>query len=272
MNIPRPRLLEFLQIGLNEGRKLSLVSAPAGYGKTTLITDWLHSQPTDRHSAWLSLDERDNDLTRFLGYWMEVLGRIDQRLGQDSRSMLGIMPTPSAAVILEGLINDLAGAQTPMVVVLDDYHFITNPAVHETLEYFIDHQPSQLHLVITTREDPPLSLARMRARGQMTEIRAHELRFTLDEASQFFNQSMRLNLNAVTVDTLEARTEGWAAGLQLAALAMQNLTNQQEFLSNFSGSHRYIIDYLPYFQTKSSGFCGLDRTRTCDLTDVNGAF
>lgn len=244
MYVPRRRLLEYLQTGLSEGRKLSLVSAPAGYGKTTLIADWLHSLSTDRPIAWLSLDERDNDLTRFLGYWMAVFGRIDERIGQDSRSMLGIMPIPSAAVILEALINELAGTETPMVVVLDDYHLITNPAVHETLEYFIDHQPPQLHLVITTREDPPLSLARMRARGQMTEVRARDLRFTQEEACQFFNQSMHLNLDTVTVDGLEARTEGWAAGLQLAALAMQNLTDQQEFLSNFSGSHRYIIDYL----------------------------
>lgn len=244
VDVTRLRLLDLLQTGLNAEHKLTLLSAPAGYGKTTLIADWLHCLPSDHHIAWLSLDEKDNDLTRFLGYWIEMFVRMDETVGQDSRNMLGMMQVPPTASILDSLLNEVATAQLQMIVILDDYHLITNPAVHEALEYFITYQPSHLHVVITTREDPPLSLARMRARGQMTEIRVHDLRFTLEEAAQFFNQSMRLNLDTTIIDTIEAHTEGWAAGLQLAALAMQNLTDQQEFVSNFSGSHRYVIDYL----------------------------
>lgn len=231
-------------MGLRQGQLLTLLSAPAGYGKTTLVTDWVHSLPTDHRIAWLSLDEKDNDLTRLLGYWIEMFRRMDEAMGHDAGNMLGMMQIPSTATILDALINELATVQQQMIVVFDDYHLITNPAVHEALEYFITNQPSQLHLVITTREDPPLPLARMRARGQITEIRAHDLRFTLEEATQFVTQSMRLNLNTETICAIEAHTEGWAAGLQLAALAMQNLTDPQEFVNIFSGSHRYVIDYL----------------------------
>lgn len=244
VDVTRLRLLDTLRAGLDTSRKLTLLSAPAGYGKTTLIADWLHRLPSDHHTAWLSLDEKDNDLTRFLGYWLELFGRMDETVGQDARNMLGVMQVPSTASILDALINELAAAELHMIVILDDYHLITNPAVHDALEYFLTHQPSHLHVVITTREDPPLSLARMRARGQMTEIRAHDLRFTLEEATHFFNQSMQLDLNRATIDAIEAQTEGWAAGLQLAALAMQNLSDQHEFVSNFSGNHRYVIDYL----------------------------
>lgn len=176
VEVPRIWLLDLLQTGLNAGHRLTLLSAPAGYGKTTLIADWLHALPSDYQIAWLSLDEKDNDPTRFLGYWVEMFARMDETLGQDPRNMLGMMQVPSTASILDALINELDVVKSRVVVILDDYHLITNPAVHEALEYFITYQPLHSHLVITTREDPPLSLARMRARCQLTEIRAHDLR------------------------------------------------------------------------------------------------
>lgn len=247
-SVSRPRLIERLQTGLNESRKLTLVSAPAGYGKTTLAAEWiqtiLNEDKTRIQVAWLSLDEGENDPTRFLGYVVSALQTIDETLGQGASGLLSMPQLPPLSVILDELINDLTELEQPIILFLDDYHVINNSKLHEALEYFIEHQPCCLHLAITTREDPPFALGRMRARGQMTEIRAHDLRFTSEEAQQFFNQSMNLTLDGETINALEARTEGWAVGLQLAALAMQNLPEQQDFLTDFSGSHRYVIDYL----------------------------
>jgi LuxR family maltose regulon positive regulatory protein len=243
-DVTRPRLINILQAELSENRKLTLVSAPAGYGKTTLVTEWIHSLLEVYRVAWLSLDEGDNELNRFLGYWISAFRRIDETLGQDAQSTLAMTQILAPTAIMDALINELAVSGSPMLVVLDDYHIITNPTVHESLEYFIEHQPSHAHLVITTREDPPLPLARMRSHRQMTEIRAHHLRFTREEARHFFNQTMRLNLEIESVNTLEERTEGWIAGLQLAAMALQNLPNQQDFIQTFRGSHRYVLDYL----------------------------
>jgi LuxR family transcriptional regulator, maltose regulon positive regulatory protein len=242
--VTRPRLLEHLNSGLAEFRKLTLISAPAGYGKTTLIVNWIHSMGSDSRVAWISLDEGDNELARFLGYWISAFCSVDDSLGQNTQSLLDLPQLPPLETILDELLNDLAGFEGRLVMVLDDFHTIHNQEIHKALEYFIEHQPAQVHLAITTREDPPLPLARMRARGQMTEIRARDLRFTLDEAQHFFTQSMHLELAAEIVDTLETRTEGWAAGLQLAALALQNLPNPQEFVRTFHGTHRYILDYL----------------------------
>jgi LuxR family transcriptional regulator, maltose regulon positive regulatory protein len=243
-DVTRPRLLEFLYTGYTENRKLTLVSAPAGYGKTTLLTDWIHSLADDNKVAWLSLDEGDNELNRFLGYWISTFRRIDTALGQDAQNMLSMAQILTPTAIMDALINDLAVFSTPVIIVLDDYHVITNPTLHASLEYFIEHQPSHFHLVVATREDPPLPLARMRTRRQMTEVRAHHLRFTPEEAGYFFNQTMKLNLEVDFVNTLEQRTEGWVAGLQLAAMALQDLPNQQDFIQTFRGTHRYILDYL----------------------------
>jgi LuxR family maltose regulon positive regulatory protein len=242
--VTRTRILERLHAGLAEFRKLTLVSAPAGYGKTTIIVDWIHSLGGNSRVVWISLDEGDNDLARFLGYWLSAFRRIDESMGQSAQSLLDLPKLPPLQAVMDDLLNDLTALEGQVVLALDDYHTITNPQIHEAVEYFIDHQPTQIHLIITTREDPPLPLARMRARGHMTEIRAYDLRFTPDEANQFFNHSMRLELPAETVSTLEARTEGWAVGLQLAALALQNLPNPHEFIQNFHGTHRYILDYL----------------------------
>ncbi len=242
--VTRPRLLQRLQGGLNEHRKLTLVSAPAGYGKTTLIAEWLGTIADNSRIAWLSLDESDNDLSRFLGYWVASLRRVDESLGTNAQSLLEMPQLPPLDSFLDGLINDLSALEDSILLVLDDYHLISNPKIHEALEYFLDHQPAQVHLAMTTREDPPFPLARMRARGQMTEIRAHDLRFTPQEAAQFFNQSMKLDLTPQSVDDLEKRTEGWAVGLQLAGLALQSLPDPQKFIETFRGSHRYVLDYL----------------------------
>lgn len=242
--VTRPRLLERLQSGLAERRKLTLVSAPAGYGKTTLVAEWLHSIADGSRIGWLSLDESDNDLSRFLGYWVAAFHRVDKALGANAQSLLEMPQLPPLDSFLDGLINDLSALETSLLLVLDDYHLISNPKIHEALEYFLDHQPAQVHLAVTTREDPPFPLARMRARGQMTELRAHDLRFTPQEAAQFFKQSMKLDLTPQSVDDLEKRTEGWAVGLQLAGLALKSLPDPQEFIEIFRGSHRYVLDYL----------------------------
>ncbi|MGE5461856.1 MAG: LuxR C-terminal-related transcriptional regulator [Syntrophothermus sp.] len=246
--VSRPRLIDHLHTGLYEGRKLTLVSAPAGYGKTTLAAEWIHTLQSRHqavtHVAWLSLDEGDNDPVRFFGYLIFCLKSIDESLGQGAPSLLGLPQLPPPNVILDEIINDLAGRQDRILLFLDDYHTITNPRLHEALEYLIEHQPPSFHLAITTREDPPFSLARMRAGRQLTEIRARDLRFTFEEACQFFTQSMNLGLDPEAVATLETQTEGWVAGLQLAALAMYHQPSPEEFLAGFSGSHHYVIDYL----------------------------
>jgi LuxR family transcriptional regulator, maltose regulon positive regulatory protein len=243
--VSRPRLVEQLQTGLQEGRRLTLISAPAGYGKSMLVAEWIHRlSASPVHVAWLSLDESENAPTRFLGYLLSAFTRIDPNLGQSARGLLEMPQLPSEAAFLDELINDLSTLQTQTLLVLDDYHLITHPAIHESLAYFLENQPQQIHLVITTRADPPLPVARLRASAGMTEIRVHHLRFTLDETRQFINQALHLESQPEWIDELEARTEGWAAGLQLAALALQNLPNQQDFIQTFRGSHRYILDYL----------------------------
>jgi len=240
----RPRLLDQLRAGLMEQRKLTLVSAPAGYGKTTLITSWLHSLKVSTQNIWLALEKNDNDPSRFLSYWATAWNRISAFELENILELLDAPQLPPFQNILDEVINALTHLEEPAAIVLDDYHIITNPLIHEILEYFLEHQPHQTHLVIITRSDPPLPLARLRARGQMVEIRASDLRFTEDEAGQFFRQSMHLDLEKDTVNALEARTEGWAVGLQLAALAVQNLSDPQKFIETFRGSHRYVLDYL----------------------------
>ena len=253
--VTRPRLLERLSAGLRKLSKLTLISAPAGYGKTTLVAEWLSSLPlqTDDFGlqienqklkiSWLSLDEADNDSVRFFRYFLAAFQKIDSLLGANSQSLLELPQLPQVNAILDDLLNDLAALDAPLVLVLDDYHVLTNPEIHAALEYFIDHQPAQVHLVFTTRADPPLPLARLRARGQMTELRARDLRFTTEEARQFFGL-VNLTLAENTLRALDERTEGWAAGLQLAALALQHQPDPAAFIETFRGSHRYVLDYL----------------------------
>jgi len=251
--VPRPRLIERLNEGLH--RKLTLISAPAGFGKTTLVTDWLdrlqlHSQEeyqSEFRIAWLSLDEGDNDLTRFLKYFIAALnqnGKKEASFGKGALSMLQTpQPLPTEAV-LTPLINEITANSDRIILVLDDYHLIEAQPVHDALSFTLDNIPPQLHLVVATREDPHLALSRLRARGQLTELRAADLRFTSSEAAQFLNQVMGLDLTAEDIATLESRTEGWIAGLQLAAISLQGKDDTTGLIKSFSGSHRLVLDYL----------------------------
>jgi LuxR family maltose regulon positive regulatory protein len=251
--VPRPHLVERLDQGLHQ--KLTLISAPAGFGKTTLVTEWLGSlklaaendTQTAYRVAWLSMDEGDNDPNRFLAYLIAALNQIEGLEAVFGPGTLGMFqspqPPPSEA-ILTSLINDIASNPFRINFVLDDYHLIESPAVHEALRFLLDNLPPQLHLVLATREDPPLPLARLRAQGQLTELRAADLRFNLVEADEFLNQVMGLALSTEDVAALETRTEGWIAGLQLAAISLQGQEDTTHLIESFTGSHRFVLDYL----------------------------
>jgi LuxR family maltose regulon positive regulatory protein len=243
----RPRLVERLDDGLRLGHKLTLVAAPAGFGKTTLATEWLYSKGQAVSScsiAWLSLDEGDNDPARFFTYLIAALRQLDAGVCQATQSLLGSPQMPSTESLAATLANDIGAILAPFVLVLDDYQLIHNALVHDALAFLLDHQPPHMHLLIATRTDPPLSLPRLRVRGQMTEVRADDLRFTEEEAATFLNQALGLPLEAEKIAALEARTEGWIAGLQLAALSMQGKGDVDSFIEAFSGSNRHVIDYL----------------------------
>jgi LuxR family maltose regulon positive regulatory protein len=270
--VPRPRLLERLDAGLYQvngfTRKLTLVSAPAGYGKTTLIAEWLSQwnkgvrikdeiQPftsaQDRPSslilhpsrvAWLSLDESDNDPVRFLAYFIAALRGVDERLGEAALSTLQSPQPPPSEIVLTTLINDIASVSTPIILALDDYHIINTTPIHQQLTFLLDHLPTQFHLVILSREDPLLPIARLRARGQILEIRQDDLRFSTDETADFLEHVMGLALSSDEIAALERCTEGWIAGLQLAALSMQGRSDLSGFVQSFTGSSRFILDYL----------------------------
>ncbi|HLO31941.1 MAG TPA: hypothetical protein VK249_22520, partial [Anaerolineales bacterium] len=240
----RPRLIERLNEGLSSGCKLTLISASAGFGKTTLVSEWVAC--CKRPVAWLSLDEGDNDVTRFLTYLVSALQTIAPNIGA---GVLGVLHAsqpqpPLLESILTALINEIITTSDNFIFVLDDYHSIDSKPVDNALTFLLEHLPPQIHLVIATREDPPLPLARLRARGQLTELRALDLRFTPSEAAEFLNQLMGLNLSAEDITALETRTEGWIAGLQLAALSMQGQTDPASFIKSFTGSHHFILDYL----------------------------
>ena len=238
----RPRLVQRLNEGLSGGRKLTLISAPAGFGKTTLVSEWL----ADNESpvAWLSLDEGDNDPTRFLTYLVAALQTISANIGAGALAVLQSSQPPSSESILTALLNEITTIPENFLLILDDYHVVDSKGVDQVLTFLVEHQPSRMHLVVATREDPPIPLARLRARGQLTEMRAADLRFTPSEAAEFLNRMMGLKLRDIDIAALEARTEGWIAGLQMAALSMQGLTDAASFIQSFTGSHRFVLDYL----------------------------
>jgi len=238
--LPRPRLTQRLNDGLH--RKLTLISAPAGFGKTTLLSEW--SLQSKRPVAWISLDEGDNDPARFWAYFIAALQTLQVNVGDAALAAFQSPQPPPMEVVLTALINEIAIIPEPFALVLDDYHVIETQPVHSALTFLLNHLPPQMHLIIATRADPPLPLARLRGRGQLTELREADLRFTTDEAAAFLNQAMGLNLSAEQVAALEERTEGWIAGLQLAALSMQGRSDIPGFIAAFAGSHRYILDYL----------------------------
>src|ERR1700730_16516087 len=238
--VSRPRLLERLNEGLH--RNLTLIAAPAGFGKTTLVSAWVEG--IERPTAWLSLDEGENDPTRFLAYLVTALQTIAATLGEGVLGVLQSSQPPPPEAILTALLNEITTLPDQFVLVLDDYHVIDAKPVDLALTYLVEHLPPQMHLVIATREDPLLPLARLRARGELTELRAADLRFTPSEAAEFLNSVMGLNLSPGNIAALEDRTEGWMAGLQLAALSMRGREDIPEFIRAFTGDHRYILDYL----------------------------
>jgi LuxR family maltose regulon positive regulatory protein len=238
----RPRLIERLNEGLSAGRKLTLISAPAGFGKTTLVSEWVAG--CDQKVAWLSLDEGDNEPSRFLIYFVTALQTIMANIGVGVLKTLQSPQPLSFELVLTALLNEITALPDNFILVLDDYHVIDSKPVDEALSFLLEHLPPRMHLVITTREDPHLPLARLRVRGQLTELRAADLRFTPAEAAEFLNQVMGLNLSAEDITALEARTEGWIAGLQLAALSMQGRSDAASFIKSFTGSHHFILDYL----------------------------
>jgi LuxR family maltose regulon positive regulatory protein len=240
--ILRNRLIERLNEGHAAGRKLTLISAPAGFGKTTLVSEWVAD--CDQKVAWLSLDEGDNDDARFLTYFVAALQTIKAEIGAGLLVTLQSPQLPSTESILTALLNEIATFPDHFVLILDDYHVIDSKQVDNTLTFLLEHLPPHMHLVIATREDPHLPLARLRARGQLTELRAADLRFTPSEAAEFLNQLMGLNLSAEDVAALENRTEGWIAGLQLASISMQRHSDTTSFIKSFTGSHHFVLDYL----------------------------
>ena len=243
--VARPRLMERMNEGMHH--KLTLISAPAGFGKSTLAGEWIAA--CGRRAGWLLLDEGDNDPTRFLSYLVAALQTITKEIGPATfgaealRLLESPQPTPTEAV-LTALLNEIAAIPDSFILVLDDYHVIHAQETNRALAFLLEHLPPQMHLVITTREDPNLPLARLRVRNQLTELRAADLRFTPAEASAFLNRVMGLDLSEEDVSALETRTEGWIAGLQLAALSMQGRADAANFIHSFTGSHRFVMDYL----------------------------
>jgi LuxR family maltose regulon positive regulatory protein len=240
----RPRLMAQVGEALRLRHRLTLVSAKAGSGKTTLVSEWLHQQ--ERPATWLSLDANDNDPQRFFSYLIAALQELGIKIGQAVLTQFETPQLPQAATLVAELINDVATSSRSFLLVLDDYHLVQNEWIHQAIGFLAEHQPPKMHLVLITRVDPPLPLARLRGRGQVTEIRDHDLRFTSEEATQFLDQVMELDLPAEVVSTLERRTEGWIAGLQMAAISMQGKQagDLTAFVEAFGGTNRYILDYL----------------------------
>ncbi|MFN8491199.1 MAG: LuxR C-terminal-related transcriptional regulator [Caldilineaceae bacterium] len=245
--VARPRLFALLDQGLT--KKLILVSASPGFGKTTLVTEWLYQHeslatPGFPKVAWLSLDESDNDPIRFLSYVIAALQKVDATIGASVQALLQTAQLPSTEVLLTLLINDISASGCSLLLVLDDYHTIHIQAIHDALIFWLEHLPLLMRLVITSRSDPPLPLARWRVRRELVEVRARDLRFLREETSDFLRQELTVGLNEADIAALEQRTEGWIAGLQLAALSMTERVDVQNFIQAFTGSHTYIVDYL----------------------------
>ena len=237
--VSRPRLQEQFAQGLRG--PLTLITAPAGFGKTTLVASCVPS--CGLPVAWLSLDKDDNQVGRFLNYLVAALLEIDDEIGREAAQLMA-SPQASPESILTSLINDLDINGKEIILILDDYHFISSQAVHEQVAFLLEHCPNTFHLVIATRSDPPLPLTRLRARGQLVELRVTDLSFTESEAAQFLNDVMALHLDAGSVTTLKERTEGWIVGLQMAALSLRDRKDVSKFIEAFSGTNSYILDYL----------------------------
>ncbi len=240
--VPRPRLTERLDETMR--RKLTLISAPAGFGKTTLLSEWIRAKAQGARVAWVSLDDGDNDPARFISYLIAALQSFKSAHGDNAPARLLTSKTSPLQAALTVLINDLDAVPHDLILVLDDYHVIRARSIHDAIAFLLDHLPPQMHLVMATRADPPLPVGRLRARDQLTELRAADLRFTPEEAAVFLNRAMGASLSAEDIATLEERTEGWITGLYLAALSIQGCQDVPGFIRSFAGSHRFILDYL----------------------------
>jgi len=238
--VPRQRLIDRLDAGLR--RKLTLISAPAGFGKTTLVSEWVRH--CDRPVAWLSLDKNDNDISRFLTYLIAALQRIDGKIGIDVQAALKESQSPHYENLLTRLVSEIEAAQVESIMVLDDYHLIESRSAHDALNFLIEFLPPSMHLVITGRADPPLPISRLRVQREVNEVRTFDLRFTNAEVAAFLNDLMGFDLSSEDIAAMETRTEGWVASLQLAALSMHDRDDWHAFIAEFSGSNRYVIDYL----------------------------
>ncbi|MEO1593103.1 MAG: LuxR C-terminal-related transcriptional regulator [Cyanobacteria bacterium J06632_22] len=238
-SVSRPRLIA----RINPKCKLTLVSAPAGFGKTTLLSEWIAAL-SKRSVAWVSLDSSDNTPASFWTYVITALQGLQPNLGQRALSFIQSSQPPAIETVLMMVLNELTAIDADIVLVLDDYHVIETQAIHDGIGYLLSHLPPNVHLIMTSRADPPLALARLRSHGDLTELRVSDLRFTPDEVTAFLNQGMGLEISPENVSALEQRTEGWIAGLQLAALSLQGREDISTFVAAFSGDDRYIVDYL----------------------------
>ncbi|MEA3441826.1 MAG: LuxR C-terminal-related transcriptional regulator [Chloroflexota bacterium] len=256
--VSRPQLISIMDEGLRMGSKLTLISAPAGYGKTTLLSEWIHNQVQHGvHAAWLSMQKADEDPVRFWIYFMSALRTIpvlrQKGVGEAALAIIQVHESRSIEGALISLINDLAGTDERIILALDDLHLITDRDIHSGLYFFLEHLssgPNGLHLAVTTRRDPPWPKARLRSRGELTEIRVQSLRFSTDEVNRFLNQALGLDLSAKNISELDERTEGWIAGIQMAAISIQGRerttsgASVEDFIESYSGSHRFVLDYL----------------------------
>lgn len=238
----RPQLWQRLDEGAAQITPFLLVCAPAGFGKTTLILEWLRR--TQQPFAWLALEASDSDAAPFWRYVIAALQTVAPAVGAASQSLADSPQPPASEAIVTALINEIVAQAAPLTLVLDDYHWIQSPTIHAGLNFLLDHRPPQLRLIVTTREDPPLALARRRARREMMEIRAADLRFSRDEVTDFLNSVMGLGLSAEDLTALDERTEGWIVGLQMVALSLQGRADKHAFVHSFAGDDRYIADYL----------------------------
>ena len=254
--VARPYLVKRMNAGLDG--KLTLISAPAGFGKTTIVSEWVNNLRLNsakgseiiNRVAWLSLDKGDDDYVRFLSYFIAALQAIEIRhesagiIGQGALGLLQSPHPPPPDAVLTSVLNEIASLSHRILLVLDDYHLIDAQPIHEALNFLIEHLAPRMHIVIVTRDDPPLPLARLRARGEMTELRAADLRFSSTEAAGFLNRTMGLGLSTEEITVLEARTEGWIAGLRMAAISIQGHDDAATRIRSFTGSHRFVMDYL----------------------------
>ncbi len=238
--VRRPHLVERLRQAME--RQLTLIAAPAGFGKTTLLSAWLQDAPVS--TAWVSLDSGDDDPTRFWSYTLAALDAVRSGFGALGLSLLQSPQPPQLEILLTSVINHLATLPGDLVMVFDDYHVITAHPIHTSVTFLLDHLPAHLHLVIATRADPPLPLARLRSKGQLVEIRSTDLRFSREEATSFLSQTIGVKFSTDDITALETRTEGWIAGLQLAALSLQGRQDISQFMQAFTGTHRFVVDYL----------------------------